>query len=235
METRRAEAGDGANWYVRGWRLFIRSPVQWVLLFLIPLIAAALLLWMLPRLGSLIVSLLGPLVGAGLYQAARTADSGGEPEFAMLFEGFRHNEATAPLLTLGALALVVSFAMELLGQRLIGSVFYGPDLGGDAMSVPHLGVGTLFALLIGLALELAVAMAFFYAVPLVWFRKAAPLDAIRASLSAGWKNVLPLLIFGLIGSVLVVLAMLPLMLGLPLLLPVMFLAIYYSYRSVFPD
>lgn len=233
MEIARVEAGEGANWYVRGWRLFVKKPVFWVLIFLAPLAAAVLLFWALPLLGSLAVSLLGPVIGAGLYQAARTADEGGEPDLSMLFAGFSRQETRTPLLILGVIALAVAFAADMLSRRLIGSAFLDMDM-GDGMPMPHAGLGSLFALLIVLAVEIAVAFAFFYAVPLVWFKGVAPVEAIKASFSAGVANFAPLLLFGLIGAVLTVLAVLPLMLGMLLLLPVMFLAMYSSYRSIFP-
>jgi uncharacterized membrane protein len=233
MEINRVVAGEGVNWYVRGWHLFVKKPLQWVLMFLAPLMAAAALFWLLPALGSLVLSLFGPVVGAGLYHAARMADEGGEPNLSMLFEGFRRREATTPLLILGAIALAVTFASELLGARLIGSASSGMGMGDDVLPMPHMGASSLFALLIVLAIEFAMTIAFLYAVPLVWFKGVAPVDAIKASFSGGLKNFVPLLVFGLIGSVLTVLAMLPVMLGLLVLVPVMFLAMYHSYQSLF--
>lgn len=233
LEANRVAAGEGVNWYLRAWRLFLKNPVQWVLLFLAPMLAALALFLVLPRLGTLVVSLLGPVVGAGLYHAARTADEGGEPNLSMLLEGFRRREATSPLLILGVIALAVTFAADLLGRRMLGAMFSGLDMGDGGMPMPHVGFGGLFGLLLVLLVEFAIAIAFLYAVPLVWFKGAAPVDAIRASFSGSLTNFLPLLVFGLIGGVLMFLAILPMMLGLLLLAPVMLLAMYYSYQSIF--
>lgn len=235
MEIRRVEVGEGANWYVQGWRLFVKSPVQWVLLLLAPMIATFALIWVLPRLGPLVVSVLGPVVGAGLYHAARTADAGRAPELSMLFEGFRRNEALTQLLILGVIALAATFAAELIGQRLSSSVFSDIGFGEEELTVPHFGIGSLFALLIMLAIESVIALAFLYAVPLLWFKGVAPVEAIRASFSGSLKNFAPLLVFGLIGGVLTIIAILPMMLGLLLLVPVMFLAMYHGYLSIFGD
>ena len=57
-----------------------------------------------------------------------------------------------------------------------------------------MGFGGLLGLLLIVAVELLVMMGMFYAVPLVMLHGAAPVDAVKASFRACFKNLLPLLV-----------------------------------------
>jgi uncharacterized membrane protein len=59
--------------------------------------------------------------------------------------------------------------------------------------------------------------------------------AVKASFSACFKNLLPLLVFGVVYAVLAIIAVIPLGLGLLLLIPVSLCAGYCSYKDIFGD
>jgi uncharacterized membrane protein len=67
------------------------------------------------------------------------------------------------------------------------------------------------------------------------FRNVAPVDAVMTSLRAVIKNVLPFLVYGVIQIVLAIVASIPFGLGWLVLLPVMLLTAYVSYRDVFGE
>jgi uncharacterized membrane protein len=67
----------------------------------------------------------------------------------------------------------------------------------------------------------------------VVFRRIAPLDAVKASLRAVLRNWLPFLVYGVIQIGLSIVASIPFALGWLLLMPVMLLTAYVSYRDVF--
>jgi uncharacterized membrane protein len=60
-------------------------------------------------------------------------------------------------------------------------------------------------------------------------------EAVMSSLRAVFKNVLPFLVYGVIQLVLAVVASIPFALGWLVLLPVMLLTAYVSYRDVFGE
>jgi uncharacterized membrane protein len=76
-------------------------------------------------------------------------------------------------------------------------------------------------------------MAMFFAPSLVALDRVPVLKALGLSFSGCLKNILPFLIYGLIALVLVMLGSLPLMLGLLVVLPVLTIAIYTSYRDIY--
>jgi len=68
---------------------------------------------------------------------------------------------------------------------------------------------------------------------LVVFRNAQPVDAVLTSALAVVKNWLPFLVYGLIYIVAAIVASIPFGLGWILLVPVVLLTMYVSYRDVF--
>lgn len=89
------------------------------------------------------------------------------------------------------------------------------------------------ALLIVLGAMLPLIMAYWFAPALVLFHDMKALDAMRLSFSACLRNVLPFLIYGVISAVLLVLAMIPLGLGLLVMIPTMTASLYISYKDIF--
>jgi uncharacterized membrane protein len=62
-----------------------------------------------------------------------------------------------------------------------------------------------------------------------------PVAAMKSSLLACWRNLLPFMLYGAAVAVLWILATIPLMLGLIVLLPVMVCSIYAAYRDLYPE
>lgn len=92
----------------------------------------------------------------------------------------------------------------------------------------------MLAGLLVMLLSVPVIMATWFAPLLVFFHDMTPLAAMKASFSAGARNWLTMVVFGVFLVVALFFAMLPLGLGLLLLLPVFSGAVYASYRDIFP-
>jgi uncharacterized membrane protein len=105
--------------------------------------------------------------------------------------------------------------------------------GHQDMLAAGLGVGMLLAMLLMSTIGLLLSMAFFYAVPLIMFAAAKPVAALKSSFAACLANILPLLLFSVVYIVLAAVAVIPFGLGLLVLLPVTFGAVYASYRDVY--
>ncbi len=76
-------------------------------------------------------------------------------------------------------------------------------------------------------------MAYWFAPILVAFHELAPLDALKLSFRACLHNILPFSVYALISMVLLILAVIPLGLGLLVLIPTMTASLYVSYRDIF--
>ncbi len=224
--SRVTEPGACFDWLRQGWALFSASPGLWLgqtLLFLLGLLVPA----SVPLLGLLVSALLLPLLAAGMLTACQRSARGEAPAPGDLLAGFQ--DKGGGLVLLGLLHLLGLAGIGLL-LFLIGAA--GPDSPG----MPSLGAlvgGLLLNGLLAVVLSLPLAMAFWFAPALVLFHRMAPLDAVKASFGACLKNWLAFLVFGLLLSILLFFAALPLGLGFLVLIPVLFGALHASYRDIF--
>lgn len=234
METRTVPASQGWQWIVEGFRLFRRQPLIWMLL-----LAAMALIWLgstiLQPIGPLAISLLSPIFLAGLMNACRETDRGGEPEIRHLFSAFRTH--AAPLVTIGGVYLVGNIIavgvvfMVAGGDALNTLLAKGRSEADIAMAIRGLGLG----LAVGTAVFIPVVMAVWFAPLLVVFHNAPPMAALLSSFTASWQNMLPFTVYSIAMLVLWILASIPLMLGLIVLLPVMVCSIYTGYKDIYPQ
>jgi uncharacterized membrane protein len=91
----------------------------------------------------------------------------------------------------------------------------------------------LQAMLVGTLLFVTLAMAVWFAPALVILDKQPGFQALWTSMLASLRNAVPLLLYSIVSSVLLLFAVIPFGLGLILWIPVMLLTIYTSYRDVF--
>lgn len=235
MEPQHLQAGQGWQWIKRGYALFMKAPLLWVVLLVICFAAAA-LLSVIPVAGEALTSLLLPVVLAGIMTGCRAVEKDDELELAHLFSGFHKH--TSQLVTLGGISLVAQLlifgAMMLVGgSSLVGILMSGqppqdPQVIVDAMA------GAGFAVLLGLVLFSILMMAMQFAPMLVYFNNVAPVEALKLSLRAFLANIGPMLLYGITLMILAVLASIPMMLGWLVLMPIIFTSLYASYRNIFP-
>lgn len=235
MEPQHLQAGQGWQWIKRGYALFMRAPLLWVVLLVICFAAAA-LLSAIPVAGEALTSLLLPVVLAGIMTGCRAVEKDDELELAHLFSGFHKH--TSRLVTLGGISLVgqlLIFGVMALagGASLVGILMSGqppqdPQVIADAMA------GAGFAVLLGLVLFSILMMAMQFAPMLVYFNNVAPVEALKLSLRGFLANIGPMLLYGITLVILAVLASIPMMLGWLVLMPIIFTSLYASYRSIFP-
>ena len=219
-------AGRGWSWIAEGWGLFKEAPVIWIVnivLFMLLMIAIQLV----PVAGGIAGMLLAPVMGAGLMLGARAVHQGEGLEVGHLFAGFR--ERTGPLIVVGVIYLIATVVIVLAMVMLMGVSFVGMMTG----SAEAFGAGLLLGVLVAVALSVPLMMAYWFAPALVVLNGFGAVDAMKTSFSACLKNILPFLIYGLVGLVLAIVASIPLALGWFVLGPVFVASIYASYRDVF--
>ncbi len=220
MEAKKVEVDRGWGWMVDGWTLFKKNPGVWVLMILIYGVVMVLLSFV-PLLGPLASALLGTMLTGGLIYGASKLDGGEKLEIMQLFQAFQDSTRTGPMLTLGGIALVTNLLMAIVSKGLVAS------------SLMQFGATTLLGILLLLLMAAVLTAMLFYAVPLVMLKNIEPFEAIKISVMGGLRNWLPLLVFGLICGVLMVLAAIPMGLGLLILGPVTAGAWYQSYKDLY--
>ncbi len=228
MQARQVNAGNGWNWIADGFRLFKESPVIWIALFLI-YVLIAMVLSVIPLFGPIVLNLLAPVFMAGFMLGCKAIEEGEELEINHLFAGFKVH--TSRLITVGGIYLAGIIII-------VGIVFIATGsaalIGTDAGHASAAETGQLLlAISITLAAVIPLVMAYWFAPALVVFHDVKPVEAMKLSFNACLRNIVPFLVYGLISMVLMLLAMLPLGLGLLVMIPTITASLYASYKDIF--
>ena len=234
-EGRKLPSGRGTAWFSEAWAIFRQSPGVWVLLFVIFIVLS--LLFAIIPLGGIVSSIAYPAVAAGLMIGCRDLEEGASLRVGHLFEGFKRNVGS--LLLVGVLYLVsvvlISFLVGI-GVALAIPAMMGP-LGADSVqNLTKIGMMLpLMALvfLVVLALMLPLFMAIWFAPALVVFHDLQPIAAMKASFFACLRNIVPFLVYGLVGLLFSIVALIPLGLGFLVFGPVLWITMYTGYRDIF--
>jgi uncharacterized membrane protein len=230
-QARAVDAGRGLAWWTEAWPLFTKYAGMWIVLGLAMLLIFIVLAFI-PFLGGIASALLGPVFVGGWLLAARKAEAGSAPEIGDLFQGFK--DKFVPLIVLGAvllgLVIVVTLVVGMLGFGAVMGMGSAADSAAGAAAAMGAGFVSLLVLLL---FALLIGLMFWYAPALVVFRNVPPIDALKASFSAGLKNIVPFLLYGVIYIVASVIASIPFGLGWIVLMPVLMLTMYVSYKDLF--
>ncbi len=230
-------AGHGWAWIVKGWWHFKQSPLAWVLALVI-WFAMVILANLVPLLGGILTNLFAPVIVGGFMLGAQAQDEGGKFEIGHLFAGFSNNMGQLVLVGVIYLAgflllgvIVALFAGGMLATMGDSEMMQNPE----AMAAMLLSPTILLLFLLVMALAIPLMMAYWFAPVLVVLDGLKAIEAMKLSIRGCLKNVLPFLVYGIVGMVLFILGAIPFGLGLLVVLPVMVASIYVSYRDIYFD
>jgi uncharacterized membrane protein len=259
MESRPVQAGDGlpairrigtsAIWRAlrQGWDDFSANPTQLVFLAIIypiiGLVAATAaagrdlmpLVW--PLLSGF--ALVGPIAALGVYELSRRREQGLPVSWVNAFD-VRHSPSLPAILALGVLLLVI-FVAWLFTAQAIYRISFGHMVPASAADFLAQLTGTAagrrlivlgnFAGFLFAAVVLSLTVISF---PLLLDRPVGAGAAIRASLRAVAMNPVPMALWGLVVAVVLLVASIPLFVGLAVAVPVLGHATWHLYRAVMP-
>lgn len=234
VSIRSVAAERGWQWVVTGWRFFVMSPGVWLGITVVLLIAMA-LIGSVPIVGSLAIAFLMPVAAAGMMLGCQALEQGGELRFDHLFAGFQRQ--TGSLVIVGVCSLVGHAAITMVvvaigGGAVLSGLMSGTMIGAGPGALVALG-GVMVALLVGMVLLVPLAMALWFAPALVIFAGLTPGAALKASFDGCMKNMAPFLIYGILLFFLLLVAMVPLMLGLLVLIPLLTGSVFASCRDIY--
>ena len=238
---RSVAAGDGLEWILAAWKLFVVSPLIWIVMIVLYAVFYVVLAFV-PIIGSLVGYVLYGVIGAGWLAGAHAVARGEKLEIDHLFAGFKSK--TGPLIAIGAfyaaglLVIIVLMGIFLMaGLGASGAI--GALLSGDTSQLAAIAgssiITFLLALLIGLALLAPLLAALWFAPALVYFHDEPPLEALKISFFACMKNLLSFLVYGVLLLMLCVAAAIPFMLGFLVVGPLALISVYTSYRAIFTE
>jgi hypothetical protein len=231
-------AGRGWGWIAEAWPLFKDRPLAWIGAVL-ALMIVYILLSLLPFVGGLISTVLGPAFTGGLAIGAHVQYGGGRFEVNHLFAGLIRNPNGLLLLGAAYLGLLLIFGLIVgLSMALVFGMSGGFSLfegagGLEPAQFEQMGTMTVLAVLIALLFSIPMAMAVFFAPYLVALNKVPVLQSFKLSFQGCWRNILPFLVFSLAVVGLSIASLLTLGLAFLVVLPVLTIAIYIAYRDIY--
>ena len=244
-EVRKISLGDVLDSLRRGLDDFWDHPSHYVFLGLIyPVAGIVLAMWSaganaLPLFYPLLTgfALIGPLAAIGLYAISRRRERGEDSSWSQAFEVLR-SPALPSIAALGVILLAVFMLWLIVAQGLYATLF-GPgqptainDFLGRVFSTPEGWNLIVFGNAIGAVFAIVVLATTVVAFPLLLDRNVGVLMAIQTSVRASLRNPLPVLFWGLIVAVALVLGSIPLLIGLAIVLPVLGHSTWHLYRKL---
>ncbi|MCG8668810.1 MAG: hypothetical protein MI867_05310 [Pseudomonadales bacterium] len=222
-------AGAGWTWIKDAFTLFKANAgllIGMILVYMVIMFAMGLV----PLLGSLATVIVGPAFTGGFMIAARNMDQG-QGNFNDMFAGFQNHFAQLCILGLIYFGFFIAFMAVIVvfgfGSALMGgdpAMMENPDVFGTQM---------ILWMLIGMALFIPVLMGMWFAPSLIVFHQLSAWNAFTTSFKGCLKNIIPFLVFGVIGLLLMIPAIIPFGLGLLILVPTMMMTMYTGYKMIF--
>lgn len=228
-----------------GWNDFSEKPSHYVFLCLLyPVAGAVLMVWaaganLLPILFPLAsgFALLGPVAALGLYEISRKRELGLDPSWREALE-VRKSPALFSIAA-AASTLLVLFIAWLNMATAIYEWHFGPDVPAS-LSVFLSNVLTtatgwsmmFWGDLVGLGFALVALAISVVTFPLLLERDVGAAAAIGTSVRAALANPGPVLLWGLIVAVLLVIGSIPVFAGLAVVLPVLGHSTWHLYRKL---
>lgn len=234
---RSVAAMQGLEWFIDGWRLFSRTPGPWIAQALLLLVVMA-ICNALPVLGNLLSPFAYSVFAAATLHASQRARHAASTTLLDDMLGFGSHPALKPVLVLAAICLGLTLGAAIVaGLVIVGLSGVGALMASvhDDSWLPTSGLiaGMLPGLLLLLLATLTITAMYWFALPDVVFGGTEPWTAMRRSLRACIGNVVPLLVFGVLGTIAATIAMIPFGLGLLVLMPVLFAAWLVSYEDIY--
>lgn len=237
--------GDIGAALAMGWRDFWRKPSHLAFLGLIyPFVGAALGLWTSgsnswPLLYPLIsgFALIGPIAALPIYEMSRRQELGLDSTWRSAF-GVLRSPAMPSIIAVG-LFLMALFTVWLMVAQFLYEQLFGPGspatLGAfvDQLFLTPQGQALmLWGNLIGLGFAAVALACTVVSIPLLVDRDVGAAIAIQTSIRAAIRNPFAIAVWGLVVAALLIVASLPLLVGLAVVVPVLGHATWHLYRRV---
>jgi len=234
-QAKKLTAGQGNRMVTDAWKIYKVSPFKWTFLAF-SLFAVMMLISMIPIAGTFIGTLFYTPLFAGLLIGASEIEKGGKLQFNHLFAAIKTNAkgvfALAGVITVLSL-INMGVAFSFMGQDYFMAMYGGQEIDPATLSVDptNLMIG-IFGLIIGSVL---LVMLTWFATPLIALQSVGVFQALGMSFKASLKNWLALTVFGFVMFFWMIVAILPVGLGLLVMIPLMIITIYTGYRKTFTE
>jgi uncharacterized membrane protein len=250
LTPRKAEAGDGWQWLVKGAEYFVAAPGAWFGSMTL-LVFGFIIIAFIPGI-NLLLNIIAPVISAGFMYACEQIRINGVFKFDYIFKGFSEN--LNQLIIVGliyslSISLILVFSFTLPDSLGYASIDFQNPEAIKSLPQEQLINSIALPLLVAMALIIPVLMGYWFAPALVMLRGLKATQAIKLSFQACYINIVPFLVYGIggflmaAGLILIVnivasislFIALPVMIGCYLVMMSVFMASNYtSFISIYP-
>lgn len=218
LVIRRVSLQSGIGWISQAWQLFKRHYA--VLISMVMFMAGLSLAANISPILLIVLLLANPFLTAGFYRAIVQLQKEQQVRFSDLFIVFSQAQYRRVFLRLASANVLMNIPLTLLATELVEQMKQG-------QIEPMLMFGTV-------AMVSLIFMLFAYAVAIAYFLNEQRLLVIlNASLTACWRNVAALSLFGLLAVALGMFGVVTFFIGFVVVLPVLQVAFFLSFSSIF--
>lgn len=223
-QIRMVDASRGVEWIAGGFRMFMKAPGPWLLVALALIVGVIVIGIVGPGwLHTSLVYLIGTVAVGVLMRSCQMLEQGGD-----FVAHMQTSASSKPLWILGLIAAGLNIGLSVLAGVLGVSSFAVVAM--NPTSFYHV-LGLSF--LVFFVASILMTMALWLAPALVVFKGVAPLEAVKLSFQASLKNLIPYIVYSVLGFVLSIFAMIPIGLGFLVLIPVFICGWYLAYKDIF--
>ena len=227
-EAQTVGVGRGAGWLFDGFGYFKGNAGGWIAICIIGFILM-MVLSIIPVV-NLVAGILGSVWVGGIMIGCKAIHDNHGLEVGHLFAGFKNKFGA--LLGLSAIVLFVTLVIMMLAM---GSLFMAA-MSGDTAAIAEEGAMKMaLGVLIALALMIPLYMAVWFAPCLILFGDKGVFTAMKMSFVGCLKNIIPFFIYGIVMTLLILVASIPLGLGLLVVGPMIFASIFISFKEGYVD
>ncbi len=238
-EPRACPTGWGLSWLVKAFMIFKEQFLLWIGIGVVYLVILAIGSYI-PVI-NLIFSVITFVFIGGIIKGCHAQATGGELRFDHLFSAFKTHLAS---LIIVFLLYIVAIIIVLIPLIIIAFLLFGiMGSASDSLSSGEFGmmsggmvIALMFISLLAMLALIPVIMSIWFAPALIVINNVKPVDAMKMSFRGCLKNIMPFLVFGVVGPIIMVfLIVFTVGLALLILLPIGLITYYTSYRDVWTD
>lgn len=222
--------GASIDWIAGGWNTFKADWGVWLLIIL-AIYVGLVVLSLLSYVGYIIITLITPVIIGGLLLGVHASATQNKPlTFSALGLGFK--EKFINLIVLGAITTGAGYLLSLIPEMIAGDFLKVTVV----ERLEHIEINNsklIIYMLLSWVTGVILTLLFFFTTPLMVFNNITILEAIKASFTASLKNILPLVVYSVLTTILILIGIIPVGLGLLIIMPILLISFYYSYKDVF--
>ncbi len=219
----------GIDWLKQGWDIFKNNAITWLLIMLATIVIVGLFNYF--PVGRFIGVIITPILFGGIYLTLDKFHKGQNIVFMGLFSALKTEHTRKQVFIIGLMGIAI-IALTYIFKNMPGSnlqIFLGNHYSSGFRQYGSLD--EVLSVLISYVWAIALSLS----VPLVCLQNLPAIDALKLSLKTVIANIKPLVVYSLMVVVLIIVAIIPVVLGLFVAMPVIFCANYAVYDSLFND